>query len=39
MWPAMIILGAFGGMAWAALAAGLKTRFNANEILVTLMLT
>ena len=26
-------------MAWAGLAAGLRTRFNANEILVTLMLT
>ncbi len=37
--PAMIILGALGGMAWAAIAAFLKTRFNANEILVTLMLT
>jgi len=37
--PAMIILGALGGMGWAAIAAFLKTRFNANEILVTLMLT
>lgn len=37
--PAMIILGALGGMAWAAIAALLKTRFNANEILVTLMLS
>lgn len=37
--PAMIVLGALGGMAWAAIAALLKTRFNANEILVTLMLT
>ncbi len=37
--PAMIVLGALGGMAWAAIAAVLKTRFNANEILVTLMLT
>ena len=37
--PAMIVLGALGGMAWAAIAAFLKTRFNANEILVTLMLT
>jgi simple sugar transport system permease protein len=39
MLPAMIVLGALGGMAWAAIAAFLKTRFNANEILVTLMLT
>jgi len=37
--PAMIALGALGGMAWAAIAAFLKTQFNANEILVTLMLT
>ena len=28
-----------GGMAWAAIPALLKTRFNANEILVSLMLT
>ena len=39
MLPAMIILGALGGAAWAGIAAGLRTRFNANEILVTLMLT
>ncbi len=37
--PAMIILGALGGMAWAAIAAFLRVRFNANEILVTLMLS
>jgi len=37
--PAMIVLGAVGGMAWASIAAFLRTRFNANEILVTLMLT
>ena len=37
--PAMILLGALGGMAWASIAAFLRTRFNANEILVTLMLT
>ena len=37
--PGMVVLGALGGMAWAAIAAFLKTRFNANEILVTLMLT
>jgi ABC-type uncharacterized transport system permease subunit len=39
MLPAMIGLGAIGGAVWAGLAAGLRTRFNANEILVTLMLT
>ena len=37
--PAMCIFGAFGGMAWAAIPAFLRTRYNANEILVTLMLT
>ncbi len=37
--PSMIVLGALGGMAWASIAAFLRTRFNANEILVTLMLT
>lgn len=37
--PAMIVLGALGGMFWASIAAFLKTRFNANEILVTLMLS
>ncbi|MFZ1470731.1 MAG: ABC transporter permease [Paracoccaceae bacterium] len=39
MLPAMILLGALGGAAWAGVAAGLRSRFNANEILVTLMLT
>ncbi len=34
----MIIVGAAGGMAWAAIPAWLKTRFNANEILTSLML-
>ncbi len=37
--PAMLVAGALGGMAWAGLAAFLRVRFNANEILVTLMLT
>ncbi len=37
--PAMIVLGALGGIAWASIAAILKTRYNANEILVTLMLS
>jgi len=31
--------GALGGMAWAAIPALLRVRFNANEILVSLMLT
>ena len=37
--PAMILAGTAGGMAWAAIPAWLKTRFNANEILTSLMLT
>ena len=37
--PLMIVAGALGGMAWAAVPAFLRTRFNANEILVSLMLT
>src|SRR5215831_7059575 len=37
--PAMIIAGALGGTAWAAIPAFLRTRFNANEILTSLMLT
>jgi simple sugar transport system permease protein len=37
--PAMMLLGVLGGMAWAAIPAWLKTRFNANEILTSLMLT
>lgn len=36
--PAMIAAGAAGGAAWAAIPALLRTRFNANEILVSLML-
>jgi general nucleoside transport system permease protein len=36
--PLMIAAGAIGGMAWAAIPAWLKTRFNASEILVSLML-
>ena len=39
MLPAMLLLGIAGGMAWAAIPALLKTRFNANEILTSLMLT
>ena len=37
--PAMLVFGAIGGMAWAAIPAWLKTRFNTNEILTSLMLT
>ncbi|MEM7223332.1 MAG: ABC transporter permease [Pseudomonadota bacterium] len=37
--PAMVIAGVIGGMAWAAIPAFFKTRFNANEILTSLMLT
>ena len=36
--PIMIIMGAIGGALWAAIPAFLKTRFNANEILTSLML-
>ena len=35
----MMILGVIGGMAWAAIPAYLRTRWNANEILTSLMLT
>ena len=34
-----LIAGVLGGMAWAAIPALLRVRFNANEILVSLMLT
>ncbi|MGK0170021.1 MAG: ABC-type uncharacterized transport system permease subunit [Gammaproteobacteria bacterium] len=34
----MVAAGALGGMAWAAIPALLRTRFNTNEILVSLML-
>ncbi len=37
--PAMIVAGAAGGAAWGAITAVLRTRFNANEILTSLMLT
>ncbi len=36
--PLMVIAGAIGGMLWASIPALLKTRFNTNEILVSLML-
>jgi general nucleoside transport system permease protein len=37
--PAIILAGALGGAAWAAVVALLRTRFNASEILTSLMLT
>ncbi len=36
--PLICLAGLLGGMAWAAIPALLRTRFNANEILVSLML-
>jgi simple sugar transport system permease protein len=36
--PLVLLGGVLGGMAWAALVALLRDRFNANEILVSLML-
>jgi ABC-type uncharacterized transport system permease subunit len=36
--PAMVVAGMAGGMLWAAIPALLRTRCNANEILVSLML-
>jgi len=38
MLPMMLVAGAIGGALWALIPAFLKTRFNANEILVSLML-
>ena len=38
IYPVMILAGAFGGWAWAMIPAILKTRFNTNEILVSLLL-
>jgi len=37
--PMMLVLGAIGGALWAGIPALLKTRFNVNEILTSLMLT
>ena len=37
--PAMVVVAGIGGMLWAAIPAYLRVRFNANEILVSLMLT
>lgn len=38
MLPAVLIMGVLGGMAWAAIPAFLKTKFNTNEILTSLLL-
>ena len=38
IFPLMVIAGAVGGTAWAMIPAILKTRFNTNEILVSLLL-
>lgn len=37
--PAMVCTGTLAGAAWAGIAAWLRTQFNANEILVTFMLS
>lgn len=36
--PAILLAGVLGGMAWGGITALLRDRFNANEILVSLML-
>jgi simple sugar transport system permease protein len=36
--PAILLAGVLGGMAWGGITALLRVRFNANEILVSLML-
>ncbi|MDD3019295.1 MAG: ABC transporter permease [Comamonas sp.] len=36
--PALLVAGVLGGMLWAGIVALLRDRFNANEILVSLML-
>lgn len=38
IFPLMVIAGAFGGWIWAMIPAILKTRFNTNEILVSLLM-
>ncbi len=38
IFPLMVMAGALGGWAWAMIPAILKTRFNTNEILVSLLL-
>ena len=38
VFPLMVVAGIFGGWLWAMIPAILKTRFNTNEILVSLLL-
>ena len=38
IFPLMVIAGAFGGWIWAMIPAVLKTKFNTNEILVSLLM-
>lgn len=38
IFPVMVVAGALGGMVWALIAGVLRTKFNTNEILVSLML-
>lgn len=38
VFPLMVVAGIFGGWLWAMIPALLKTRFNTNEILVSLLL-
>jgi ABC-type uncharacterized transport system permease subunit len=38
IFPAMVLAGGFGGWAWAMIPAILRTKFNTNEILVSLLL-
>ncbi|MFK7892750.1 MAG: ABC transporter permease [Granulosicoccus sp.] len=37
--PSMVLAGTLAGAAWAGIAAWLRTQYNANEILVTFMLS
>ncbi|MBU2942678.1 ABC transporter permease [Shimia thalassica] len=39
VWPLMLLLGALGGLCWASITAFWRVRLNANEILVSLMLS
>ena len=39
IWPAMLLIGAIGGALWAGITAFWRVRLNANEILVSLMLS
>ncbi|MFK0386981.1 ABC transporter permease [Agrobacterium sp. NPDC090273] len=39
IWPTMLLCGAIGGALWASITAFWRARLNANEILVSLMLS